>query len=284
MNWPILLTISIISVSLAFLVQRIILKKEESQPVAFAIFEPIISSMFIGVFTIIRGFSFINFFALWPNFLLMIAVYGTASVFYYKAVKLIEASEFTILFTSRTLFTILGAFLILKERLQPIQIVGAALIILSVVVVSSEKKRQRLKFQRGEVFILLAAGLFGLGFVNDAYVLQRFDATLYLFFAVIMPALGVWITNPKVTFMAGTIFNRKTLPKVILLSFLYAVSGITFYLAYQIGRNAAQISAFDQLATILTVVLAIAFLRERDNLARKVIGTAVSFVGVWLLR
>lgn len=283
MSWPILLTVSIVSLSLAFLVQRVLLKKVESDPVVFAIFEPLIAGAIVGAFTLIRGFSFANFSDLLPNFGLMIVLYGLGSVFYYTGVKLIEVSEFTILFTSRTIFTILGAILVLGERLGPGQLLGAGLIIFSVVLITLEKKRQELKFRRGEIFTLAASALFGLGFVNDAYILQRFDAALYLTIAVVLPALFVWLFNPKAALKYKLIFGPKNFPGVFLLAALYSVSGISFYLAYQAGRNAAQLSALGQLATILAVFLAIIFLKERDYMIRKIIGALVSFIGVLLL-
>lgn len=284
MSWPILLAISIVSLSLAFLVQRVLLKKVESDPVVFAIFEPLIAGAIVGAFTLIRGFSFANFSDLLPNFGLMIVLYALGSVFYYTGVKLIEASEFTILFSSRTIFTIVGAILILNERLESLQVLGAGLILFSVVLITLEKKRQKLKFRRGEVFCLGSSALFGLGFVNDAYILQRFDATLYLTLALIAPALFVWVFNPKAALKYKLIFGVKNFPGVFLLAALYSVSGISFYFAYQVGRNAAQLSALDQLATVLAVFLAIIFLKERDYVVRKIIGALVSFIGVWLLR
>ncbi len=284
MNWQILLSFSVLSYAGATLAQRLLLKDAETDPVAVAIFEPILTSFLVCLFIFWKGFSFNGFGAILPNIALMTAIYAAGSVFYFKAVKLIEASEFTIVFTARSLFTIAGATLILGEKFNLLQMVGALLIIVSIVVISFEKKRAALKFRKGELYAISAAILFGLGFVNDAYILQRFDATLYLVLTMIFPALGVWVFNPKAAVKAKVFLNMRVLPKLVLLSSFFAVSGVSYFLAYQDGHNAAQLSALDQTATIIAVVLAIIFLRERDNLWKKVIGAIISFIGVLLLR
>ncbi len=80
------------------------------------------------------------------------------------------------------------------------------------------------------------------------------------------------------------LLEEKTLLRLGILGVFYAVSAITIFLAYQVGRNAAQIAPLNQTATIVTVILAIIFLNERSDLARKIIGAIVSFIGVVLIK
>ena len=77
--------------------------------------------------------------------------------------------------------------------------------------------------------------------------------------------------------------SRNFLKKLGMLSILYAASAITIFSAYQVGRNAAQIAPLNQTSTILTVILAIIFLKERSQLVRKLLGGLLSFIGIVLV-
>ena len=71
---------------------------------------------------------------------------------------------------------------------------------------------------------------------------------------------------------------------MMILAFFYAISAVTVFEAYQVGRNAAQIAPLNQTTIIVTVVLAVIFLKEKTQFARKILGSLISFVGVLFLR
>lgn len=283
MSWQILLAISIIAYGISVLLQRVLLREDESDPVAYTIVVEFLGAITVTVFALFVGFKIPNnFLSLLPNIALMTAVYAVGSTFMFKSLKRIEASEFTILFATRTFWTIIGAIIFLGESFLTTQALGAILIFTSVVLVSWSKKL--FSIQGGEIQGLLAGALFGLGFINDAYILQSFDSTTYLILAFILPAIALTIAFPKSTKKMKPLLRRGNFAKMAILSVLYAISGITFFAAYALGRNAAQLSALDQLATIVTVVLAIIFLKEKAHLVRKIAGAILSFLGVVLLK
>lgn len=70
---------------------------------------------------------------------------------------------------------------------------------------------------------------------------------------------------------------------MVLSAILYAVGALSVYTAYQIGRNAAQISSINNTQTILIVILAAIFLKERDRLPSKIVAACLSVAGIILL-
>ena len=54
-------------------------------------------------------------------------------------------------------------------------------------------------------------------------------------------------------------------------------------MAYQIGRNALQISPLASTQTIVTVLLALIILREKGNMFQKMFGAAIAVIGTILL-
>lgn len=282
MNWGILLTISIISYSISVLLQRILLRNDKSDPITYSIAFQLLTGILIGIYAVTRGFTTPNLIPLFPNLILRFILYSGSNIFIFSALKIIDASEFTIVFASRALWAIIGAIIFLKESFSSQQALGTLLIILSVIIVSW--KKQKFTFNKGFVFSVLAAAFIGLAFTNDAFIVQNFDVPSYLTIAFIIPALAVWIIYPKSAMKIRPLFEKQTLLKLGLLSFFSAISTITFFLAYQVGKNASQIATLNQIATIVIVVLSVIFLRERSDLLRKLLGAVISFVGVILIK
>lgn len=282
MNWQILLATSVVTYSISVLLQRVLLKNDKSDPVAYSIVFQLLTGILIGIYAVFNGFTTPNLVPLIPNLILMTILYGAGNVFIFSALKMIDASEFTIVFASRALWTIIGAMIFLKESFSAQQALGTILIISSVVLVSW--KKQKFSFSKGFIFSVLAALSFGLAFTNDAFIVNNFDVPSYLTIAFILPSLVVWAIYPKSTAKMKPLFERKTLLKLGLLGLFYAVSAITIFLAYQIGKNASQIAPLNQTATIITVVLSVIFLKERTDLLRKLLGAIISFAGVILVK
>jgi len=280
MSWQILVAVSVVTYSVSVLLQRILLKDEKIDSVAFSIVFQLLTGALILGYALTRGFSSPNLLPLLPNLALMTFLYGAGNVFIFKALKAIEASEFTIIFATRTVWIILAAVLFLSEQFSLVQLLGTGLILSSVVLVSWQKG---LKLSRGVLLSLAAAACFGLAFANDAFIIRNFDVPSYLGIAFIVPALAVWMVFPKSTSKMLPMLKKSFLKKLGVLSVLYATSAITIFLAYQIGRNAAQIAPLNQTSTILTVLLAIIFLGEKSQLTRKLIGAVLSFIGIILV-
>ncbi len=116
MSWQLLVGISVLTYSVSILLQRVLLKENKSDPIAYSIVFQIITGLIVGVFALFRGFSIPNLLPILPNLILMIFLYGVGNIFVFKALKNLEASDFTIIFASRTLWTIIAAIIFLKER------------------------------------------------------------------------------------------------------------------------------------------------------------------------
>lgn len=175
MSWQLLILISITLYSVSVLLQRIILKEHESQPVAYSIFFQLITGIIIGLV----GFLFAdmslpgNLAKLLPNLILMTFLYGFANFFIFKSLKQTEASKFTIVFATRAFFTVLASSLLLRESLTQIQFFGAILIFSGVILINL--KSSRFSLDKGSLLALLAAITFGTANTNDRYLLGFFN-------------------------------------------------------------------------------------------------------------
>ncbi len=281
MTWQFLIVISVITYSFSILIQKKLLKDNKVDPVAFSILFQIFVGVVIFLYTAFRGFYMPPVQNLPLNFIFMMILYGAGNVFVFKSLQTGEASQFTIIFTTRMIWTILAAMAFLDESFSVKQSLGALLIVSSVILVSWTKRG--LQLSKSALFALGAASCYGLAFTNDAFIIRSSDVPSYLVIAFLVPALFVWLIYPSSTLSMRHFFTKSAGLKMTVLSILYSLSAITIFLAYQVGRNAAQIAPLSQTSAVLTVLLAIFLLGERKNLVRKVGGAVLSLIGVVLL-
>jgi bacterial/archaeal transporter family protein len=282
-TWQVFLLMSILLGSLSSIFQKKMVATDGVDPVAFSAAFQLIIAVFFGLTLLFKGFRLDLNSLPAVSFLLMIILYSAASIFRFSALKTTEASEFAVLAQVAPVVTVILAVVFLKESFLIKQVIGLALVILSVILVSL-KDRIKIKFSKGEIVAILAGIAYGAAFANDAYLLQKIDVWTLTFLSFLIPGLvAMGLANKKM----GTIKKirgKRNVLGFLLASALYGLAAFFVYTAYQSGHNAAQISSIYQISTILVVILAVIFLGERDNLVRKFAAAVLSVIGVILLR
>ena len=173
MSWQILLLISVIIFSFSTILQKIIMRNEKSDPIAYAIFFQLVTGIIFILFTFIKGFHLPNLIPLSGALFLMTFFYALGNTLTFKAVKLTDASEFTILYSTRAFWGILAAVIFLHESFGLLQLFGSVLVFSSVILVTLHKGN--FQFNKGGLYALVAGICFGFGFATDAYLLRYFD-------------------------------------------------------------------------------------------------------------
>lgn len=283
MTWQLLIFTSVILYAISTVLQRLLLKNDKTEPISFSVFFQVGVAVVIGIFALIlnQNFSIPNLTQVGGNLLLMTVLYSLANILIFKSLKITQASKFTVIFSSRTLFAVLGVSLVFQEGLTIVQWLGAALIILGVVIVTFKKIGT--KINKGDIFALLAALIFGLANTNDRLLVKFFDPYSYVVIGFLLPGLLIGLVYPQKLQNLKKYFQKTFIHKMLLLCFLYGLSALAFFGALQIGPNSSQVFAINAFGAIITVLLAIAFLRERDGIYKKIIGVVISVIGLLLV-
>lgn len=280
MQWFIFAGINVVSSAVSALFQKLAMKKEESDPVIASILFQFLLTFFGALFALFTGFHLPSL-TLFPYFLLSGALYAGGTVAFFRSIKLIEASEMTVLAGSGVLFTILISFLFIHEQLTPTQLVGAILILCAVILINYNRKTFRLN--TGAWLAVLGAACYGIAVVADTYIVKRYDAVSFLPLASFTPGLiiSLWYARK----VPETIRSLKHIDRNLLIySFLYAIQGVTFYLALQYGALVSQMSTISRASIILTVLLAMILLKEREKVILKVLSAVLVTAGVLLIK
>jgi uncharacterized membrane protein len=133
------------------------------------------------------------------------------------------------------------------------------------------------------MYALLAAVCFGLANTNDRVLLKLFDPYTYVILSFLLPGLAVAIFNPNKISGIKNYFEKKVIYKIVLLCSLYGISATAFFAALQLTTNSSQLFAISSFGAVLTVLLAIFILKEKDDIPKKLIGAVVSVVGLLLV-
>jgi uncharacterized membrane protein len=91
------------------------------------------------------------------------------------------------------------------------------------------------------------------------------------------------IIRPTVIKKLSFYFNPRRAVNIVITTTNDALANLFTFTAYQVGRNALQIGPLGATTTIFTVILALLILKEKDNVAQKIIGAITAVVGTILL-
>lgn len=216
-----------------------------------------------------------------PHILLLLAIsvafWALADAFLFSAYKYEEVSILSAIFPINYACTFVISLLFFKALIKPSIFVGFTIIMAASFLINFYKTKFRPS--KGVVFALLSSFFTGAGLGFNSEVVKSFSIPLYLFVAFIFPALVNFFIflRPKVSEMQ---YELKAQWKAILLN--AAVIDIALFCllkAFQIG-NVPQIVSLSATSTLLTALAGIVLLKEKKNLAIKIIAAALATLGV----
>lgn len=283
MSWVFLVFASAITVSFTRILQKSLLKSEQSDPFAFGfVFQMTVSALFF-LYTWITGtFEFPDLSGLAINFIVMTLFYSLANLCIFKAFKYSPASEVSIVLTTSTMWSVISSLVLLGEQITLPNVGGILMIISGVITISYTHTTWKLN--KGHLFALLGAVMLGVAFTNDAFIVGRYHSiSSYMAVAFALPAILTLFYSPRSIKHLRHFAQVHIVKELLICSTLYALSAITVFTAYKMGGQASLISPIQSTSIIFTVLFSYIFLKERDKIVQKVVGTVLAFLGVLLL-
>ncbi len=255
MQWFYLALLSVVAAAVANVLRKVLLKDKQTDPVATIIVYQLMGAAAVFLFVLPHGFVLPPITTYPGNFLLQ---------------------------ASFAAFANLLLVFLLGEQFSPGQTIGAVLILAAVFVIAAQKKKA-VVFNRGVVYVLGAAILYGLSSTNDAFLVKHSDPLSYLVVGWLSPGIFLLLVQPHAARKMRYFANIPRFMKMLLLVLASVFASVWFFLALGRGAQISQLSPISQSTLIVTVFLAAVFLKERDYLWRKLIAGIVVMVGVALL-
>lgn len=283
MSWQLLTMISVTTFSVSVLLQRLLLHKNKTDPYAYAIAFQGLTGVLVGLYALVHGFELPDLSRLWLPMLATFVLYGAGHVTYAKTLQLVEASAFPIFFATQAIWVMGVGVLFFHEYLGLWQVLGSLMIFCGIALLSKHPGGTvRLKLEHGVVLGLLTGLLFGLASVTWAYVGRHADTASWAALGFVGPALSVLLARPQAFIKLKSFLNGEMATRMLLLCLIFSVSGVTLLQAYHSG-NLSLVAPLRQTGIIMTLFLGIVFLKERDDLHRKILAALICATGALLV-
>ncbi len=282
MSWFIFALLCVFFVSFANIIRKVLMKDDKSDPFSYAVIFHFLIGVINLIFALIVGFRFPEFNLNLIFLFLSAALWGGCSIFIFKALQLLESSEVTILSSLRVLITIIASIIFLQESFNFQKIIGTILILISVVLVSNLKKG--FKFNKGVTYTFWMVLFSGLAITVDAFNIKHYDPISYNAIQNFLISLMILIIYPKTIFQWKSFIKPSFIKAMLPLAMFSAIQGIFYYYALAKGGNASQVGPITQAQVVLTVLLAVIFLKEKDYLLQKITASVLVTIGVLLLK
>lgn len=257
------------------------MKDDKSNPYSYSVIFHFLLAFLTLIFALVKGANFSLFSGNIFILLLAGALWGACQVFLFKALQLVEASELTIVSSLRVIVTIVASIIFLNQIFTGWNIVGTLLILASTLLIVDTRKG--FKLNKGFVYILVMAIFSGLAIVADSSNVQHYDVLVYSTFSNFLSGLFILAFYPTVMKQWKHFTQAGFLIKMLPLAIFSATQGILYLFALSYGGNTAQVGTIRQSSLIVTIILAVIFLKERGNLKRKFFAAALVTLGVILL-
>lgn len=220
----------------------------------------------------------------WKIYLLL----GIACIFYALSDRMnttvrsgIEASTFSIIKQLSTVFMILAGLLFFKEQFVWKKIIGAGLIIFSNILIFYKKGNQKL--DKYVLLGILSNIIYSVALFLDVNISDGFNLAFYVALTLLVPALFITIvervklSNIKKEFKNG---NKKA---ILITGLCWGTMIVVQLRAYQLGE-ATSVAPLCALTVIGNVLVGYVFLKEQNNLLKKLIAAFLIIISVFLIK
>lgn len=281
MSWQLLTLISVLSLSISVILQRVLIHKDKIYPFAYAVLFQGIVGISVMVVALAAGFDLSGISSVIVPALISIVFYGLGHIVYAKTLQKVEASSFSVLFATQAIWIMLIGILLFNETMTILQVIGSILILASVALLA--KNFWKIFKDNGTILGLLTGLIFGVAITAWSYVGRYTDTLSWAAISFIGTSIVAFLAYPSSVKKMKPLLKTKVLATLLLLAVFYGTGSLAMLFAYKEGSFAI-ISPLRQTSIIVTVLLALLILpQERNRIRRKIIAALISALGVVLV-
>lgn len=213
---------------------------------------------------------------------------GIAIIFYTIADRLnttvrsgIEASTFSLLQQLSTVFLTFSGFVFFKEEFIFTKFLGAILILFSNIFIFFQKGKTKL--DKHVALGILSNLSFTIALFLDVNISDNFNLPFYVSTTLTVPAILIFFVEKiKLSDLKEEIkYGNK--PAILLTAVCWSTSILFSLRAYQLG-NVSVVAPLCALTVILNVIVGYIFLKERDNMPKKIIAALLVILSIFLIK
>ena len=245
----------------------------------------VVAQIVTSAFTILL----IPFFTIrFPTDIRVYIILGISIIFYALHDRLattirkgLEASTYSIINQLSNVFMIIAGVLLFKEPVVWHRMLGAALILFSNVMIFFEKGKFR--FNKYVVLAVIANLLYTCAVLIDVNLSEQFNLPFYVILTLFIPAILITIFERiKIKDIIDE-FKTGNTKSIIITSIAWSIAIVAHLKSLQLGKVTI-VAPLSSLGVILNVIVSYLFLKEKDNLFKKIIASLLVMLGIFLIK
>lgn len=211
---------------------------------------------------------------------LICGVFGAGyAVFNYVAQKHIDAGISSVVSNIYTPITIILSSILIHEGLTQPQILGTILLLVALFVISKKHRIGRFRFDKYFLLMLASGAMLGVVLVAER-ALQKatgFSAGTMLSWWSQCLFLGLATLAVKSK-------HNYTKKDVITTGSLRFLQGLSYVILVYVVGNLSLVSSVTTFKVVLIFLAAAIFLKEREDIGRKIVGSIIAVIGLLLMK
>lgn len=250
------------------------------------LFNGVAAVMAVLVSPLFGGISFAGLGDVWLVALIMMVASAIGNVVYFVGQRHLDVGTTQIAFSSILVWGTLLSILFLGSQFSLLQ-AGGIVLLLGAIVLAQYRKGVR-KINAGVLYIVAAAAMFAAFQVTSAVLAKHLSAATYLLLAYAGPALLPLVLYGKTVKRDLAAIKTQPLHTAVRAVLFAALTSLLYYVfsyfAYRSAPDRGVVVLLLTTQVIVSVILGVIFLRERDHLRRKLLAGVLAVVAGLLIK
>lgn len=230
----------------------------------------------------------VNFSSIDKHFVIILFIVLTSvvgNIIYFTGQKYLDTGTTQIAFSSILIWGITLSILFLKSKFSPLQVAGAALLMFAIAL--TQFKKGGLILNSGVALVIISAFLFSFFQVASASVSPFISTGTYLivvFFGSSLAIFLIYMRGIITDFRKLYVHLGSTINIILFTSGTSLLYNIFAYLAYKTAPSRGTVVVLLTSQVVLSVIFGIIFLKEKDNVAKKIVAGVLAFAAGILIK
>lgn len=195
--------------------------------------------------------------------------------------KGLESSTYIILKQMSTVFMIFMGIVFFKEPFILKKIIGSLLIILSNVLVFY--KKENFKINKHLIFGIVANASLAIALFLDVNNSNKFNLSFYVLLTFLIPMILIFLFERIKIKDVVKEYNNSNKSALIITGVTWTFMMVTKLKSYELGTISV-VATLTSLTVILNIIVSYFFLKEKNNMLRKIIAGLLIIVGIILIK
>lgn len=281
MNWLILTILSVFSRAVYGVSTKVLSKSVKASPktqsfllLIYLTFIALLVSPFVG------GIAFKGLESVWLVTILMIVSSAYGNILYFKGMETLDAGTSQIAFSSILVWGTILSATFLGSNFSARQLLGIVLLLFAIFL--SQYSKNNFKPSKGILYIVASAALFAVMQVASAEMAKTISTGAYLLLSYLGSALIIGIVYTSI--IKSDIKVLKSRLPITFKSMTFSSTSSFFYFifsysAYKVAPDPGIVVVLLSSQVLLAVILGVIFLKEKDNVAQKILAGVLAVGG-----